>query len=64
MKTIIQQPEPVKCNGCGCVFSFTKEDVFDGAYMKEGAFLGMLPVSERCKMVSCPVCGSFVQLTY
>ena len=45
MKTIIQQPKAVKCKGCGCVFTFTKEDVFNGAYMKEGAFLGVLPAN-------------------
>ena len=53
---IIKGPDPITCNNCGCVFEYDSNDVNDDWQMKEGAFIGILPLSRRCTTVICPVC--------
>ena len=53
---IIKGPDPIECDNCGCQFEYSKEDIIDDWDMKEGAFLGMLPLTSRCNTVRCPIC--------
>lgn len=57
MVKIIKNPEPVKCDNCGCIFSYEASDVQHDVYMDRYGFLGMLPLSKRCKAVRCPICN-------
>lgn len=57
MIKIIENPEPVKCENCGCVFTFDKEDVKTDWYWDPQAFLGILGLSKRCEGVRCPICN-------
>ena len=49
MIEIIEKPQH-KCELCGCVFSFDKEDIHSLS-LKEGE------VDVFSKFVSCPICG-------
>ena len=54
---VIEKPESVKCESCGCVFEFDKEDIRNDYYLDPHAFLGLLPRIKQCIGVHCPVCG-------
>lgn len=53
---IIKGPDPITCDNCGCVFEYDVNDVVNDWQMKEGAFLGMLPLARKCTTINCPVC--------
>ena len=53
---IIKGPDPISCDNCGCVFEYGVDDVINDYQMKEGVFLGMLPLGRKCNTVICPVC--------
>lgn len=57
MIKIIEGPEPVICENCGCKFTFEAEDVKYDRYLDRYGFLGMLPLNKSCRTVRCPICN-------
>lgn len=53
---IIKRPDPKCCYNCGCIFEYDACDVKNDIQIKDGAFLGILPLARNCKTVECPVC--------
>ena len=61
---IIKGPDPITCNNCGCQFEYSKEDVINDSDKKEGAFIGILPLSKPCNTVRCPICNHKIILEW
>lgn len=61
---IIKNPEPIKCEKCGCVFEYNEQDIKDDYFLDYGAFLGILPLSKRCKGVRCPICDNLYVVNF
>ena len=61
---IIKGPDPITCNNCGCQFEYSKEDVINDWGMKEGAFIGILPLSRPCNTIKCPICNHKIILEW
>ena len=55
---IIKNPEPIKCEECGCVFEYSEQDIKYDYFLDYGGFLGILPLPKRCKGVRCPICSN------
>jgi len=61
---IIKGPDPITCNNCGCQFEYDTNDIIDDCQMKDGAFLGILPLVRNCNTIKCPCCGHKIILEW
>ena len=64
MKKVIESPEPLICDKCGCKFTYEAEDVkFDRVLVRSG-FLGILPLCRSARAVRCPICNNAIVIEW
>ena len=62
---IIKGPDPITCENCGCQFEYDKDDVIvNDVEMRDGAFIGILPLSKHCNSIRCPICNHKIILEW